>query len=264
MFQSGIRLLCVQLSHRRAPLLTLTSCLSRLMQIHLPDLNRGWLPTQHVYLRVLTASWSTFESHPFTILSSPSSANSSSPRQGLTLLAANSGNWTSALHALASTESEYEKRDGGVVQVRVIVDGPYGGWTSVGGRGVEEVICIVGGSGVSYLIGVAEEAARAMRETRKGSKLRLVRLVWVIRDYSKHYTYYRAACGILLTAISISSRPTALAFTSHLSSPIAFDHPLRPPYAPANLFSTCVTGGTHHPQCRLCPTRPFDPALLPA
>jgi len=96
------------------------------------------------------------------------------------------------LHDLASSESELEKKEDidsaeGAVQVRVIIDGPYGGWQPLGAREVEEVICFAGGSGVSYLIGVAEEAKRIFseQEEKEGGKLRVVRLVWVTKDFGE-------------------------------------------------------------------------------
>jgi hypothetical protein len=77
-----------------------------------------------------------------------------------------------------------EKGDGPVM-TRVVVDGPYGGRGWRGLDQVEEVLCIAGGSGVSFLLGVAEEA-RALRHTQgEETNLRIVRLVWILRDYGE-------------------------------------------------------------------------------
>lgn len=67
----------------------------------------------------------------------------------------------------------------GPVMARVVLDGPHGG---LGWRGLGDVdlaVCVAGGSGVSFLLGVADEAVRELAE---GSQLTAVRLVWILRD----------------------------------------------------------------------------------
>ncbi|WVR07160.1 hypothetical protein IAU60_004201 [Kwoniella sp. DSM 27419] len=70
--------------------------------IHIPDCDAGWLPTQHVFLRVLKGS-GVFESHPFTITNAPGSGlDPGAVPRGIILYAKVSGGWTRKLHGMAS------------------------------------------------------------------------------------------------------------------------------------------------------------------
>lgn len=140
-----------------------------------------------MHIRILSSSIRTLESHPLTISSSPlslsplpvsSSSGSAADggSQGITLLAFPAGRWSSAVHSLARSQTALEKV-GEPMSVRVVLDGPYGGlWTGVGDK--EVVVCLAGGSGVSFLLGVGEEVKRAQREGRGTQG----RLTWILRD----------------------------------------------------------------------------------
>lgn len=166
--------------------------------IHIPDCDKGWLPTQHVNVRVLRGA-GVFESHPFTITNAPRNALSSSPR-GIVLYAKVAGDWTRRLHAMASDPGlefgdDYEKRiaflsaqeDGSASlldhpgrQVYVTIDGPYGGLKMDLGR-YDSVLVVAGGSGVTFLLGSVESALCA---AEAGRGPRSVRAAWVVREPS--------------------------------------------------------------------------------
>lgn len=166
--------------------------------IHIPDCDKGWLPTQHVSIRVLRGA-GVFESHPFTITNAPRNALSSSPR-GIVLYAKVAGDWTRRLHAMASDRGvedgdDFEKRiaflaaeeDGTASllehpgrQVYVTVDGPYGGLKMDLGQ-YESVLAVAGGSGVTFLLGTVEAALCACE---KGRGPREIKAAWVVRELS--------------------------------------------------------------------------------
>ncbi|CDZ98418.1 Ferric reductase, NADH/NADPH oxidase and related proteins [Phaffia rhodozyma] len=187
--------------------------------IHIPHATHGWLPGQHVYLRIFTSNWSALEpAHPFTILSPPrrpSQTDSSAVERGdgLILLAGCSGNWTRSIHSLARTgqssctkavtSEDSEKTDTPGVAVSVMLDGPYG---SFGAHGLSEekaevVICIAGGSGVSFLIALAEEARAewAAIGSRARSGVKVIELIWVVRTLAM-YTSLEALLSPLLSS----------------------------------------------------------------
>jgi ferric-chelate reductase len=172
------------------------------LQIHVPDCDSGWLPTQHVLLRVMKGS-GIFESHPFTITNAPSSSLSSTPR-GIILYAKVCGDWTRRLHSLArdvatlEEEEDAEEREkfiqdenegkasvGGMEhpgkRVTVMIDGPYGGLKLDLGE-YEAVLLVAGGSGITFVLGAIEEAIRVKEAGRGPSK---VEVAWVVRDMSE-------------------------------------------------------------------------------
>ncbi|WVF71615.1 hypothetical protein IAT40_006423 [Kwoniella sp. CBS 6097] len=183
--------------------------------IHIPDCDAGWLPTQHVFLRVMRGS-GVFESHPFTITNAPSTPLSASPR-GIILYAKVAGDWTKKVHSIASkgdnitetddeaererflkgdnNQSEGEKITHGQqglgmgvsvgldhpgTRVQVMLDGPYGGLKLDLGEH-ENVLLVGGGSGITFILGGIEEALR-VRAKGKGPKK--VDVAWVVRDMS--------------------------------------------------------------------------------
>lgn len=127
------------------------------------------------------------------------------------------------MRALASSQDELEKREddalGAPVQVRVVLDGPYGGLGYSGLGEAEMVVCVAGGSGVSFLLGVAEEAREAMAQ----GKLRVVRLVWATKNYGTFSS--RSTCdSSRFLFYSRASQPPSLLFSRslrHFSRPIS-------------------------------------------
>lgn len=169
---------------------------STMTMIHIPDCDAGWLPTQHVLLRVLRGP-GVFESHPFTITNAPPSALNS-PR-GITLYAKVAGDWTRRLHAMASDLSleegdDFEERQAFIEgsekpgadhpgrKVTVVIDGPYGGLKMDLGE-YSNVLLVAGGSGVTFLLGSIEEALCCHQRGQTPSR---VEVAWVVRDLCEY------------------------------------------------------------------------------
>jgi ferric-chelate reductase len=177
---------------------TLVPVDSTLTMIHIPDCDAGWLPTQHVNVRVLRGA-GIFESHPFTITNAPPGALSGSPR-GIVLYAKVAGDWTRRLHKMACDTSleigdDYEEREAFLKgdeklalgadhpgrHVTVMIDGPYGGLKmDLGCYG--HLLVVAGGSGVTFLLGTIEEAL-CLRERGRGPST--IDVAWVVRDLCK-------------------------------------------------------------------------------
>ncbi|OWZ69638.1 hypothetical protein AYX14_04971 [Cryptococcus neoformans] len=212
-----------------------------LTMIHIPDCDAGWLPTQHVLLRVLSGS-GIFESHPFTITNAPSTAFSASPR-GIILYAKVAGDWTRKLHALARDVKSLEVGDdleekesflankaqserGGNVdeegidhpgkRVQVMIDGPYGGLSMDLGQ-YESVLLVGGGSGITFILGSIEEALRVREKGRGPAK---VDVAWVVKDLCT----IEALAPSLLHLYTLAQRLSlTLTYNLYLTNP---PHPL--------------------------------------
>ncbi|WVQ67790.1 uncharacterized protein L199_005995 [Kwoniella botswanensis] len=183
-----------------------------LTMIHIADCDSGWLPTQHIFVKVLKGS-GVFESHPFTITNATSTTD-----RGIVLYAKISGDWTRRIHDLARDtgtfevdmdvdddqimeetqrflEKEQQIREGNDNdmgsgfdhpgrKVQVMIDGPYGGLKIDLGQ-YENVLLIGGGSGITLILGSIEECIR-LRQSRNdnGRRPRKVDVIWVVRDMS--------------------------------------------------------------------------------
>ncbi|KAJ9100909.1 hypothetical protein QFC20_005325 [Naganishia adeliensis] len=152
--------------------------------IHIPDCDAGWLPTQHVHLRILVGA-RVFESHAFTITNAPASAHTGGAvvgapaMRGITLYAKVTGDWTRAVNALARAPGY--KLVGGeddeegtlvresVTSVRVLLSGPYGG-LKLDMASYGSVLLIAGGSGVTFMLGCIEECLTRKRELRTSGR----------------------------------------------------------------------------------------------
>ncbi|RDX49455.1 iron reductase [Lentinus brumalis] len=154
---------------------TLT-CLPELhtTQVHIPKLNSGWRAGQHVRLRILSSGMGPYgwaEAHPYTI----ASASDGTVQEGIVLICKKAGSWTRRLYDIAA-----ENRRGalGGSDVRVLVEGPYGGLGYTGPDSFSGSVFFAGGSGISYgLSGVQELLEHA--KSGVGS-VRCVDLVWSV------------------------------------------------------------------------------------
>lgn len=186
-------------------------------QIHIPDCDAGWLPTQHVHLRIFAGGARILESHAFTITNAPASAHTggavvgtSSPgagagaTRGITLYAKVAGDWTRGVNALArepgyklvtagGEDDEDDDEEGvlvreNVTSVRVLLSGPYGG-LKLDMASYRSVLLIAGGSGITFMLGCVEECLTRKRALcvagREGDGPRKVECVWVVRDMSE-------------------------------------------------------------------------------
>ncbi|WVO16320.1 hypothetical protein L204_103995 [Cryptococcus depauperatus] len=210
-----------------------------LTMIHIPDCDAGWLPTQHVFLRVLKGS-GIFEAHPFTITNAPSTAFSASPR-GIILYAKVAGDWTRKLHDMARDVkvletgddlelkkrflTEHEEKDDEIdgadhpgKRVQVMIDGPYGGLKMDLGQH-ENALLIGGGSGITFILGSIEEALRVRERGRGPMK---VDVAWVVKEISA----IEALAPTLSHLYTLSQKLClSLTYNLYLSDP---PHPLPP------------------------------------
>ncbi|KIR77298.1 ferric-chelate reductase [Cryptococcus gattii E566] len=232
-----------------------------LTMIYIPDCDAGWLPTQHVLLRVLSGS-GIFESHPFTITNAPSTPFSASPR-GIILYAKVAGDWTKKLHDLARDIKSLEVGDdleekesflaannkarlsgGGEgmegmdhpgKRVQVMIDGPYGGLKMDLGQ-YESVLLVGGGSGITFILGSIEEALR-VREKGKGPAK--VDVAWIVKDLCT----IEALTPSLLHLYTLAQRlHLTLTYNLYLTNP---PHPL--PSAPS-LLPVSTTLSPYRPE----------------
>ncbi|KAK4686481.1 isovaleryl-CoA dehydrogenase, partial [Tremellales sp. Uapishka_1] len=172
--------------YTKAELLVLPGAESTLVTFS--GLSKGFTPGQHVRLRLWSLvpelGWkSGLEAHPFTI------ATANDGGQTVQLVIKKAGDWTTAVYNLVN-ESE------GGLQVRCSVEGPYGAFgrwrggfhidTVLGGPinfiygAFESVLIVVGGSGVSFGLGVVRGI---LSDTKKGkTACKNLTLVWTVRE----------------------------------------------------------------------------------
>ncbi|WVQ99275.1 hypothetical protein IAU59_006407 [Kwoniella sp. CBS 9459] len=239
-----------------------------LTMIHIPDCDAGWLPTQHVFLRVLKGS-GVFESHPFTITNVPSSTALSGTPRGIVLYAKVSGDWTRKIHDLACRadnsnavgqdavererflegpidQANAEKSategqpslgfDHPGTRVQVMLDGPYGGLKLDLGA-YESMLLVGGGSGITFILGGIEEAL-SVRARGKGPKK--VDVAWVVRDMST----ITALSSTLLYLHNLATRLSVdLTYNLYLSNP---PNPL--PSCPVGILPSSTTLSPFRPE----------------
>lgn len=143
----------------------------------MPSLRSGWRAGQHVRIRIPALGLRLgYEGHPFTIASAPDT-------EGLVLMCKNTGDWTRALHNLASqgTDKSNESGSGAAsTDVSVIVEGPHGGMGNTLLPSFSSVMLIAGGSGITHSLGLAHDLVS--RASTGVIRARTVDLVWIVRS----------------------------------------------------------------------------------
>ncbi|KAJ7489400.1 hypothetical protein FB451DRAFT_1337155 [Mycena latifolia] len=145
-------------------------------RVEIPYINTGWRAGQHVRVQVLStamgvAGWA--EVHPFTIASESNSA------EGLILMCKKTGNWT---HKLFATAANSWSEKGVGRDVKIMVEGPYGGPGFVMFNSFSAALFVAGGSGITFALGAIQELIQ--QDLRGKSRVRVIELVWVIQDAS--------------------------------------------------------------------------------
>ncbi|KIK52631.1 hypothetical protein GYMLUDRAFT_963313 [Collybiopsis luxurians FD-317 M1] len=144
-------------------------------RVEIPSINAGWRAGQHVRLRVLSSGmgllgWS--EVHPFTI------ASIVKGEEGMILMCKKAGDWTNKLFDLAKLGG-YE--DGSEArQVKVMVDGPYGGPGHRMFASFSAAVFIAGGSGISFALSAVQDLIQ--KDLEGGSRVKVIQLVWSVQD----------------------------------------------------------------------------------
>ncbi|KAG0693168.1 ferric reductase like transmembrane component-domain-containing protein [Suillus ampliporus] len=142
-------------------------------RVEVPSLNSGWRAGQHVRLRVLSSSmgwWGWTEVHPFTI------ANVTQTSEGMVLMCKKTGRWTNNLFSMAQTASYGETGKEVGRDVRVIVEGPYGGVGHTVMSSYSGAMFVVGGSGVSFALSAVQDLIQAATDVK------VIDIVWSIQD----------------------------------------------------------------------------------
>ncbi|EIW56151.1 iron reductase [Trametes versicolor FP-101664 SS1] len=147
-------------------------------RVEIPAINAGWRAGQHVRIRVLSLGmgyrrWA--EAHPFTIASVSRSASG----EGLVLMVKKAGDWTNKLFDLAQ-RADYGEANRIGSNVRVIIEGPYGGPGHAIFGSFSGAMFVAGGSGVTFALAAVQDLMKKDLEYK--SRVRAMELVWCIQD----------------------------------------------------------------------------------
>ncbi|GLB41051.1 putative ferric reductase like transmembrane component [Lyophyllum shimeji] len=143
--------------------------------IEIPHLNGGWRAGQHVRLRVLSLGvgwWGWVETHPFTI------ASVSGGHEGVVLIAKKTGGWTSKLYEMAKSSGYTEAGYGR--NIKVMVEGPYGGPGHAIYASYSAAVFVVGGSGITFALSAIQDLIR--KDLKGRSRVKVIELIWVVQD----------------------------------------------------------------------------------
>ncbi|KAJ6558682.1 hypothetical protein B0H10DRAFT_1846647 [Mycena sp. CBHHK59/15] len=145
-----------------------------LTRIELPGINKGWRAGQHVRIQILSTTmgitgWA--EPHPFTIASHTNS------QEGLVLLCKKSGAWTQKLYAVAATS----RSEAGIGRdIKIMVEGPYGGPGFAMFNSYSAALFVVGGSGITFALSAVQELIQ--QDLRGESRVKVIELIWAVQD----------------------------------------------------------------------------------
>ena len=137
--------------------------------VFIPSLCTGWRAGQHVRIRIPKLGP---EAHPFTIASAPNG-------EGMILLCKAVGDWTKRLHSFAQASNTDLPVEQLSRQVKVILDGPYGGIGNTLLPSYSAVLLIAGGSGITHALALAHDLVLRVRSGVV--RARTIDLVWVVR-----------------------------------------------------------------------------------
>lgn len=205
--------------------------------VEISSLNAGWRPGQHVRLRVLSRGMGWFgwtETHPFTI------ATASESHDGLVLMCKEAGDWTKRLGLMAKGKG-YE---GGESQVKVWVEGPYGGPGRMLFASFSAAVVVVAGSGITFGLSMIQDLIE--KDVKGESRVKYVELVWVTADASSVAPLVPVFTSLIQQSIYSPLR-ISIHYTRATTSKLPFNSPHSDnPHYPISL----------HPSLTLTPGRP--------
>ncbi|KAI6044553.1 ferric reductase like transmembrane component-domain-containing protein, partial [Pisolithus marmoratus] len=146
-----------------------------LTRVEIPSLNSGWRAGQHIRLRVLSTGMGFLgltEVHPFTI------ANVEKTEEGMVLMCKKAGRWTTKMYELSATAKYGEQGREVGKNVRVMVEGPYGGVGNTVMSSYSGALFVIGGSGITFALSAVQELVRSEND----SNVRVIDIVWSIPD----------------------------------------------------------------------------------
>ncbi|XP_006457473.1 hypothetical protein AGABI2DRAFT_123337 [Agaricus bisporus var. bisporus H97] len=163
-----------------------------LTRIEIPNINAGWRAGQHVRIRILSSGMGWFgwaEMHPFTIASvgaSRSSQGGTSRRgggggggeEGMVLMCKKTGKWTTRLFEMAKLGGYIDGFSGR--QIKVWVEGPYGGPGHKNFASYSAAVIVAGGSGITFGLSVIKDLVE--KDLKGKTRLKSIELVWTIQD----------------------------------------------------------------------------------
>ena len=171
----------------------------------------GWRAGQHVYVRALyapgrglAAGIRPLEAHPLSIARAPpdvsvieADVDGLNQLAGFPLVAGSlgPGTWSGDLFTAASAGSATKP-----VQVRVVLDGPYGGLEYETPCTSERVLLLAGGSGASFAVGVLDEIVGRVVRGERGARTAHVDLAWAVRDFGEIATFGRTIDALIRAA----------------------------------------------------------------
>ncbi|EGN94416.1 hypothetical protein SERLA73DRAFT_114632 [Serpula lacrymans var. lacrymans S7.3] len=148
-------------------------------RVEIPELNAGWRAGQHVRLRIISSGmgwWGWAETHPFTI------AGVSKTQEGLVLFCKKTGGWTSKLYEMAKIAGYGERGFGSGRNVKVMIEGPYGGPGHSVFASYSAAIFVVGGSGITFALAALQDLLQ--RDAEGASRVKIIEVIWSVQDPS--------------------------------------------------------------------------------
>ena len=149
-------------------------------RVEIPSINAGWRAGQHVRLRVLSLKmgWlGWMEDHPFTI----ASVSQSGP-DGMVLMCKRAGGWTRKLYDIAKTSGYSQVEEGVGRDMKVVIEGPYGGPGHTVFSSFSAAVFVAGGSGITYALAAMQDLV--LKDLAGQSRVKVIELVWTVPDPS--------------------------------------------------------------------------------
>lgn len=173
-------------------------------RVEIPGINAGWRAGQHVRLRVFSTKmgvvgWS--EAHPFTV------ANDSGSEEGMVLMCKKAGYWTGKLYNMAVEGGYGEVGRGAGGDVRVMVEGPYGGPGLTVYASYSAALFVCGGSGITFALSAIQELVKADLQAPGSSRVKHIELVWSIQDPGSYPPFTLIAHSSSVTLLQRPSSP---------------------------------------------------------
>ncbi|EGD88060.2 hypothetical protein H113_04575 [Trichophyton rubrum MR1459] len=187
----------------------------------------SWKPGQHMFLRLLGLGAHCLTTHPFTIASLPQ-AESSNKTNEMTVYAKPYEGLTKSLSNAA--------RDVSSLNLRVLVEGPYGGISSGSMARFDSILIITGGSGAAFSFPVVEDVLRscAAADSADQVKGKTLNIIYAARS-SLMAQWYEEKIRALVSCYPSSSIVSVSIHTTSISSPLQNNISMAKEYAPSGM-----------------------------
>lgn len=137
----------------------------RMMKVSL-RVDLTWSPGQHIFLRI--PSVGTLDNHPFTIISTKEP--SSSEAATVVMLIRSYNGFTQRLYSSAHKD------------LYAMIDGPYGGLSTVVHARYEHAILVAGGGGISAVLPWLTDLSKRIGRSDSACTTKDVTLIWCVRS----------------------------------------------------------------------------------